>query len=243
MIVCAILLCDRKRASAFIGLPAALKLQGDITYMVNIETAQPDAWGDVFTLLEHSGRPYAYDIWTRRSSWSVRAQRDQDQSRLEPITVARNMCRAYSIGSGASHMLTVDADVVVEPNGLQRLLSLNRLLCGGYVPGRGAHTMARYAFGVHWQRDNIMCVAHGTCGYMLTARDAFATVAFRWGFNQDDIGGSYQSEDPLWANDIEHIFGERGQWWIDTATTAMHLDDPTHPLTLEEAMNGCSVKV
>jgi hypothetical protein len=237
MIVCGILLCDLKRSSWSVALPAALRLEGDITYCINIETVHPDDWGGLFGLIKASGRPFQFDIWQRWSSWGVRESRDQDTSRLEPICVARNMVRAYAVASGASHMLTIDADVIVRPDGLQRLLALNRLICGGYVPGRGAHNAAWYAFGVRWQRGNIMNCAHGTAGFMLTAREAFATVAWRWGFNQDDIGGGYQAEDPLWCNDIVHVFGERGEMWIDTNVTAEHVDNPERPLVLSEAVN------
>jgi hypothetical protein len=241
-IVVATLLCDRKRASELIGLPAMLALEppdgAEIVHYINYETHHADMWGASRTMLVRSGREYGCDSWQRASSWLPAPHFDQDQTRLEPICVARNMARAYALSIGASHLLFIDADVIVKPDGLRRLIALNRPLVGGLVPGRGPHNgRAQYAFGERWRRDNIINCAHGTCGYMLIAREVFGILPFRWGINRDDTNGGYQSEDPLYCNDAVHLLGERGEFWIDTGADAEHWDNPARPLRDSEAIN------
>jgi hypothetical protein len=239
MIVVATLLCDLKAASAFVGPPAMLRLEGDCTFYVNIETEHRTGWAASREWMAASGRPFAWDIWSRSSSWSVRSERDQDSSRLEPICVARNMARAYALATGATHLLFVDADVVVKPDGLQRLLALKVPLCGGLVPGRGAHAgRAVYVFGERSRSGSLINCAHGTLGYCLIRRDLFEVVPFRWGPHPIERGVML-SEDPAFAADAQLHYG--AEWIIDTTVTAEHVDDPAKPLTWDQASNEYKV--
>lgn len=242
-IVVATLFCDRKHRSEMVALPHMLKLRGDCAFYANYETDPLNAddsdwtggWSKSGAALIASGRPFAFDFWTRYSNWHARDDRDQDQSRLEGICIARNMARTYALSVNASHLMFVDADVIVQPDGLERLLALNHPLCGGYVPGRGAHASAHYVFGERWRRGDLIGCAHGTLGYSLIARELFEVISFRYG-PHPTVRTTRLSEDPCFAADAER-FGVQ-EWLIDTTITAEHWDDPERPLTLAEATNG-----
>jgi hypothetical protein len=239
MILVATLLCDRKAGTQLIGLPAMLGIEGDCAFYLNIETTRQKTYDPALQALTGSGRPWHLDVWGRQSSWSRRSQVDQDQSRLEPICVARNMARALAVAIGATHLLFVDSDVVVQPDGLQRLLALDVALCGGLVPGRGAHAgRAVYVFGERMRKGNLINCAHGTLGYCLIRRDLFEVIPFRWGPHPIERGVML-SEDPAFAADALKQYG--AEWWIDATATAEHRDDPARPMTLDQAMNGHEV--
>lgn len=176
MIVVATILADRKASSQMIGIPAAMKLdttgiEGGIRYYINIETAS-DYPGIRYRPLreflqsDQCTVPWDLDTWRWDSNfnsqierwdpagasefaWRKRPQYDQDQRRLQGICMARNMAREYAMAMGASHLFFVDADVIVPPNALQRLIALDHPLAGGMVPGRGAHSGVWYVFGIY----------------------------------------------------------------------------------------------
>lgn len=237
MIVVSTLLCDRKRGSEMSALPAMLRLEPpegvELRYYVNCETGDVGAWQASHAALEQSGRAYDCDYWQRASTWSKAPAYDQDQARLEPICVARNMARAYAVAMGASHLLFIDADVVVQPDGLRRLLAHDVRLIGGLVPGRGAHAAMRYVFGERWHRDNLIVCAHGTLGYCLIRRDLFEVIPFRWGPHPlHEHRNVMLSEDPCFGADAEVYYG--AEWMIDTSVTAEHVGD----LREHEAAHG-----
>lgn len=245
-VVVATLMCDRKRHSEMIGLPAMLRLRGDCAFYVNYETnlvrapfttPGTEPWAESIAALHESGRPWEYDTWSASSTWRDAPQFDQDQARLEPICIARNMARTYAIATGATHLVFVDADVVVRPDGLERLLALDVPLCGGYVPGRGAHSSGRYVFGERMRRDNLIFCKHGTLGYSLIRRDLFEVLPFRHGPHPlPEHRGTYLSEDPAFAADAEIYYG--AEWVIDMGCTAEHIDNPHEPLTEATATEG-----
>jgi hypothetical protein len=177
------------------------------------------------------------DMWEVASTWQNAPAYDQDQARLEPICIARNMARAYAIATGATHLLFVDADVVVHPDGLERLLALDVPLCGGYVPGRGAHNHTYYVFGERARIDNLIYCKHGTLGYCLIRRDLFEVLPFRHGPHPlPAYRHVHLSEDPAFAADAEIYYG--AEWVIDMNCTAEHIDNPAEPLTLDRAATG-----
>lgn len=239
-VVVATLMCDRKRHSEMVGLPAMLQLRGDCSFYVNYETGLADElslWGQSMRALRASGCPHDWDEWECLGTWRKAPRFDQDQARLEPICIARNMARSYAIATGATHLLFVDADVVVQPDGLERLLALDVPLCGGYVPGRGAHKHAYYVFGERMRRDNLIYCKHGTLGYALIRRDLFEVLPFRHGPHPSPAHrGTYLSEDPAFAADAEVYYG--AEWVIDMNCTAEHVDNPAEPLTLDAAATG-----
>lgn len=172
MIGIATLLCDRKQSSQLIGIPAAMKLdttgiEGGVRYYVNIESGYcPDDFRRIYEpllqLIDRSEPQIACDVDTwqwrtgrfrkRTAPWRLPPQYDQDQRRLQSICVARNMAREFALATGASHLFFIDADVIVPPDALKRLLALDHPLAGGLVPGRGAHSHVKYVFGISHHR-------------------------------------------------------------------------------------------
>lgn len=239
MILSATLLCDRKPA-----FPVSLEYLVqeplvDAIY-VNIETQEIDRYQPVMEFLQSSGKPYYVDCWWVTSSWMSRPQFDQDAARFMPIAHGRNMALDWAIvwvmmHSDVSHLLFVDSDVRPHPGGLQHLLALDKPLSGGLVPGRGAHSHVNYVFGFKDQQGNIIRCEHGTSGYLLIARSIFEVQRFRSG-PAVTSRGTYLCDDPAYASDafLHHL---ADAWYIDTRATADHVDDPEHPLVLEEAIN------
>jgi len=235
MIVVATLLCDRKRSSQLIGIPAAAKLEGDIRLYANIETnfgsTFDQEYHPVFNFLDSCRIPYDYDVWTwKTSSWKEKPTYDQDQRRLDYIITARNMARSYALSVNASHLLFIDADVRPRPNGLKRLLDLDVPLCGGLVPGRGDHSGAHYVFGPKTPvkgKPGVFTCTHGTCGYMLIRRDLLQTLSFRHGRSRINPNIKL-SEDPAFCIDAD--INGFGKFYIDSNAIAEHWDDPMNPL-------------
>lgn len=196
-VIAATLLCDRKVRSQLVAIPAMLKIEGIDRLYINIES---NLRGQKFEaayrplrdfLRAGTSIPVDVDIWSWESTWRQRPTYDQDQRRLDAIVIARNMARAYMLRTDATHLLFIDADVIVSPDGLQKLLALDHPVCGGLVPGRGAHGHAYYVFGprrsVPDHPEVIEC-SHGTCGYMLIRRDVLSTLAFRFGASREILG-------------------------------------------------------
>lgn len=199
---------------------------------------------EVLQYLNKSGKPYSIDYWQVYSNWRNHPKFDQDPARFAPIAMGRNMALDWAISQtmlnqSVSHLLFVDSDVRPHPGGLQLLLDLNKPITGGYVPGRGAHSGARYAFGIRDQQGTILRCDHGTSGYLLLQRTIFEVERFRAGpcvYKREVI----LCDDPAYATDCFQQ-GLADAWYIDTRATADHVDDPAHPLTLEGAINNYQV--
>jgi len=242
MIVLATILCDRKAYSQLQAIPAAaLTDYPDLHYYVHLETnvGLPNIHSLFRPLLNYLDYdcpiPHTLDVCHMASPWIPKPKYDQDQARLIGIVRARNEARAFALHNDASHILFVDADVIIKPDGLKRLLDLDRPLCGGLVPGRGAHSHVDYEFWPQFEvpdRPGVWEVGHGTCGYCLIRRDLFSTLAFRFGASRENPETAL-SEDPAYASDA--YLNGFGRWWIDHSITAEHLDDPGNPLTGEGA--------
>lgn len=239
MILTSTLLCDRKKSSAMVAVPRLLELtHPDVCIYLNIETENlEENFGDLMALLEKSGRPYHYDVWHSRSSWSQKPRFDQDQARLHPIMIGRNMSIQAAQGIGATHLLQVDADVVVPRDSIERLLTMNRPLVGGMVRGRGAHSGITYGkaatydltpgLPAHW-REMEYC----TCGFVLIARELFDLLKYRSG-PHNRVKSSMLSEDPAFGTDAHDVW--KMPWWtVDTTLWAEHWDDPEKPLRHDE---------
>lgn len=232
-LVACIILADRKAYSQLSAIPALLSSPFVERVYVNIETNNPDLYPALYALAERSGKPIDIDTWWWRSTWRPTPKYDQDQKRLIGIVTARNMCIDYALYHNAQRLLFVDSDVIIEPQGLQFLLEMDKNLSGGYVPGRGAHGSVCYVFGqrrgIHQHGDIIEC-DHGTCGYMLISQKVFSALRFRYGDDPEGLTG-FLSEDPAYCIDWYKISGER--FYIHTKARAAHIDSPSSPLSNE----------
>lgn len=199
-----------------------------------------------------------FDKWGYSSSWRMSRRFDQDNpSRVPPICTARNMAIDCAMSIGAEWLLYVDADVVIPANSIEELLALKQPLCGGVVPGRGAHSHVNYTFGPksididgksYGGRSSYRCQGvpvvisdHGTAGFMMVHRSIFDVVRFRYGHSQLfwERPAPYlemMAEDACFAEDAEKL-GLSNGWHIHTGLVAEHLDDPGNPLTEAGAIN------
>lgn len=240
MVIAATLLTDRKPA-----FPVALEYLVNEPLVesiyINVETQNPHSYDKVVDYLQESGKPYSLDFWWINSTWMGRPQYDQDTARFMPIATGRNMALDWAIvqtmmNQDVSHLLFVDSDVRPHPGGLQILLNLNKPLSGGLVPGRGVHSSVNYVFGHKGQEGTVIKCEHGTSGYLLIARSIFEVQKFRAGpcVYKRDV---FLCDDPAYATDAFHN-GLADAWYIDNRATADHVDDPNHPLTLNEAITN-----
>lgn len=243
MIVVAIPVCDRKASSQMIGLPYAAKINEDIRLYINVETQyEPEefrkTYAPMIEFLENECTvPWEMDVWRLSSTWRMRPSFDQDQTRLAPIVIARNMAIDYALNMPASHLLFIDADVIVHRDGAKTLMEHNRHIVCGLVPGRGPCSEGiYYIFGPKRgisplpDRPYIHECDFSTCGYMLLTRELISVQRFRWGGSRENPGEG-MSEDPAYCEDA-YLAGF-GRVWVDTRVRAEHWDDPERPLTAE----------
>lgn len=220
-LVAATILCDRKADSQLVAVPTVGEMWGVDHYYVNWQFDDPDSY-DIparplygYKAAHPRGQNMTIELW-HRSGWKGAAPTfDQDQARLKYIVCARNLAIDFAMDFGAEWLFFVDADVVPEPGGLKLLLESGHKLCGGLVPGRGAHSGARYAFNVERESPSEIICSHGTCGYMLIHRDIFSVLRFRYGphikYRQVML-----SEDPAYCADakvlglVEHFVVLKG---------------------------------
>lgn len=240
-VIAATLLCDRKVRSQLVAIPAMLQIQGVDRLYINIESnlrgQKFEAAYQPLHAFLRAGTPIPVDvdIWSWESTWRQRPTYDQDQRRLDGIVMARNMARIYMLRTDATHLLFIDADVIVTPDGLQKLLALDHPVCGGLVPGRGAHSHVHYVFGPRRsvpEHPEVLECSHGTCGYMLIQREVLSTLAFRFGASRETPGKAL-SEDPAFCSDA--FLNGFGRYWVHTGVKAEHWDDPQDPLVAEMA--------
>lgn len=185
------------------------------------------------------------DSWQWDSTWHKGPKYDQDQARLDPIVMARNMCLAYARVNDASHILFVDSDVIVPPDSIEKLISVEWDIAGGVVNGRGVHNEAKYIFGLRYSATvkgvPVTVCNHGTMGFVLISSRAFNYVSFRTGYSTNFWASTGKSkpygkgsEDPLFAEDVEFLGGaKKNGWLIRHDLVAQHIDDPSNPLTQE----------
>lgn len=249
MVVVATILCDRKASSQLVAIPRTAALQGDIRLYVNIESDCSSSefdtlYAPLLNFLRNECKvPWDLDVWSVKSTWIPKPKYDQDQARLRGIIMGRNMCIEYAQSKEASHLLFIDADVLPEADGLQKLLETGKPFVGGLVPGRGSHKHAQYLFyqtGKTEMGGKLIECGFGTCGYMLISNEIFPYFRFRWG---PDFKARHVplSEDPAFCNDLVHHTGIK--FWIRSDVRAGHWDDPKAPLTEGQACRHQSMAV
>jgi len=243
MIVAAVICTPSKMYALFDVVDAIQQMpQVDRVY-INIEgwwdvDAQRVSFLDLFGKEWGWTKPIDWDRWLVASTtWREETTGDQGMTRIPSIVTARNMCIDYAMLHEADHLLFIDADVIPLPSGLSYLLELDVPLCGGLVPGRGAHSHVNYLFGGRTElRPNVTECAHGTCGYMLIHKTIFGIQRFRWGPNPKYPDDPPLTEDPAYCYDYTARTSRR--FVIHSLARAKHIDDPLNPLTAEGAYDG-----
>ena len=239
----AVLVHPRKSYSLQKCLDALMPLRNDKTKLyLNIQFD----WGKWDTEFLGDAVGDYFDEWAWDSSVQAQPKYSQDPARLAPIVIGRNMALNAARNLGAKSLLFVDSDVIVPPNTLEVLKSLDSQLCGGVVPGRGAHSEARYVFGLRYTAERaghpIVVCNHGTMGMCLIGDKILNSPAqFRYGLSfgywvkiKRSKPFTNAAEDPLFAEDVEMMGITKG-WTIATDLIAEHLDDPNDPLTEQSA--------
>lgn len=151
---------------------------------------------------------------------------DQDQNaRLTPICIARNMCMDFFQQTDYDYLLFVDSDVMIFADTRDKLFSHkreNNVVLSGLVGGRGIHKSAQYLFGkIADLGPNLVSVEYATCGFLAIPRDLAFRTRFRWGLPTN--GGVICSEDPIFGDDLRTI--HNGQWLVITDCIAQHEGD------------------
>jgi hypothetical protein len=145
---------------------------------------------------------------------------DQDQnSRLTPICIARNMVMDFFQQTDYDYLLFVDSDVIIPIDTLEKLIFDNQLR-SGLVSGRGIHNGAKYLFYPRMTNGVWTMVDYATCGFLLIPREIVFKTRFRWGLPQE--GGAICSEDPLFGSDCRKL---GINWWVNTDLKANHLGE------------------
>ena len=235
VLVCT-LLCDRKKFSQTSAPPALFNLTyPNIGFYFNVQTDDFDGNFEYLKDLikENEDKVVHVDTWNFKSSWWKAPTFDQDQARLVPICTARNMCIDCALLQGYDYIFFVDADVVVPPDSIERLITQNRPIVSGLVPGRGAHKAAVYAFHFIGQpKPEVWNCEHSTCGFTLLKREVFEVLRFRQGPHPIHRE-TWLSEDPSYGADMKCIWAISDGWWVDASLKADHVDDPLNPLTMD----------
>lgn len=221
-IVAATILTDRKEYD----LDAILANREAMWQISEVYLNHQGTFSTVEFMVRNCRIPFIWDSWKVSSNWRPQVRYDQDQRRLLGIVTARNMAIDYALSVGADYLLFIDSDVFPDPEGLQHLLDLDVPLCGGYVPGRGAHSHVHYVGagkrGILPHSEDVIECDWGTCGYMLIKREVFGRLRFRWGDDPDDPM-NFLSEDPAFCLDWARFSGKG--FLIDKRATARHEGD------------------
>jgi hypothetical protein len=146
---------------------------------------------------------------------------DQDQqARLTPICIARNMCLDFAQQGNYDWILFVDSDVML-PSNMMDLFNSPYKVKGGLIKGRGAHKNAQYKFYPQREIGEYTECHYGSCGSLAIHKDIFWRVRFRWGLPIN--GNIVCSEDPIFASDVRHLFNEF--WYINNNIVHKHIGD------------------
>ena len=220
-VLVACLHCDRKAHNQLIPHASIVNLTyaNKIVYYY-IETTDVGAFDALFKEIAESsnGLQFETDTWQLASSWWRKPAYDQDQQRLVPICMARNMCIEAAIGLGCDYLMFVDSDMVIAPDAIERFLETaqkyNRNIVFGHVKGRNDHKSAEYVFpGKHALielGDGVVELHHGNIGFALIHRSVFDKLRFRHGPHITD--NSLQSDDPNFVTDAVHALGEKWRY-------------------------------
>lgn len=214
-ILVACLHCDRKAHNQLVPHQsiAALTYSNKVIYY-NIETEDRQTFAPLFDAIESQTELAIHtDTWQFASSWWRKPAFDQDQQRLVPICMARNMCTEAALGLHCEYLMFVDGDMTVAPDTVERFLETankyNRPVVFGHVQGRNDHKHAEYVFGgkhgLVELGDGVVELHHGNIGFALIHRSVFEKLRFRHGPHITD--NSLQSDDPNFISDAVHALG------------------------------------
>jgi hypothetical protein len=188
----------------------AIKLAGFENILLNYEGIAPTVPRDI-----------KLQEWWFEGAGKVKRKFDQDnEARLTPICIARNMCLDFAQQGGYDYILFVDSDVIV-PKNMMDLFNSPYKIKGGLIKGRGAHKHALYKFYPQEEIGEYTKCHYGSCGSLAIHKDIFWRVRFRWGLPID--GNQVCSEDPIFASDCRHLFNEF--WYINNNLIHEHIGD------------------
>ena len=209
-ILVAVICCDYKKYSLKECIDH-IKNAGFEHILINYEGLLP---------LNDYGQTYLQE-WEWTGAGKNKRKFDQDQnSRLAPICVARNLCLDFAQQGNFDWILFVDSDVMV-PQNMMQLFDSPYKVKGGLIKGRGAHKNALYKFYPQREINEYTECHYGSCGSLAIHKDIFWRVRFRWGLPID--GDSVCSEDPIFASDVRHLFNEF--WYINNNLVHEHIGD------------------
>lgn len=234
-ILIACLHCKRKVHNQLIPHNSILNLhyQNKAVYY-NIETDDTLAFAPLFAEIDKE--QIHTDVWQFKSSWWKKPEFDQDQQRLVPICIARNMSIEAALGMNAEWLMFIDSDMTCPPDTLSKFIetanNYNRKVVFGEVKGRNNHKEAEYFFPGKYGSEaknlgnNVWELHHGNIGFAVIHRSVFEKLRFRHGPHITD--NSYQSDDPNFISDMVHSLGE--DWPVlDRNIKATHIDEEILP--------------
>ena len=149
---------------------------------------------------------------------------DQDQNaRLTPICIARNMVMDFFQQTDYDYLLFVDSDVMIPADTKEKLFSLDGYgkIRSGLVFGRGEHSHAKYLFYPQEKINDWQKVDYATCGFLAIHRDVVFRIRFRWGMSKES--DTIASEDPIFGSDTRNYLNEF--WWVNLSLIAKHIGD------------------
>lgn len=233
----------------------------NMLYYLNVETNKDTSFPPLFRIYDkahkHYGYRLKYDLWHVSSLWRPQPQYDQDQARLWKICLAREMCRQAAIMLNVEWLLFLDSDVVPPEDAIQRLLkvavfhdAVRHHVVGGIVPGRGAHSTARYiTFPTgtkvemiessepgRVELSQVVPVQHATMGFVMIHRNVFNWVGFtfvranHWYVDPNGVKPEDLSEDPAFGIWLRYVLKQHPNFgpayeWVVTDVEAQHVGD------------------
>jgi hypothetical protein len=212
MKILAAVICAPFKSYSLIKCLEAIKAAGFENILLNYEGIAPTLPNDI-----------EVQEWMFEGAGKVKRKFDQDnEARLTPICIARNMCLDFAQQGGYDYILFVDSDVIIPQDTKQKLFEGNHFkLKSGIVKGRGIHSGATYMFYPHEIIDGWQRADYFTCGFMAIHKDVFFRLRFRWGLPVK--GETICSEDPIFGDDARNILGVN--WWGRLDLVAEHLGD------------------
>lgn len=224
----AVLMCDRKIHNMFIPLDSMVsQTHKDTILYFNIETNDPKKWQPLIDSLKTQGLEFHYDFWSFESSWWKKPEFDQDQTRLVPICMGRNMAIDCALDLKCDWLMFCDSDMRFPDYSLERLLARNKKMIGGYVRGRNKDKHAEYIFGhrngIINHPDGLVECDHGNIGFCLISHEIYSRLRFRRGGASFDIN-HLQADDPNFCFDALEKWGFE-RHFIDRNVQAEHIDE------------------
>jgi hypothetical protein len=124
------------------------------------------------------------------------------ENRLIRIMMGKNLCSSYSMQSGASHMLLMDADIRPDPETFPKLLEMDWPVVGGEVPSYGLqadlvtnHPTEGWPFTYPVQDHMTLA------GFSLVRREVFCRIPWRIDLDRG------MTEDTAMRTDMKELLG------------------------------------